>query len=396
MDPAQELLFGEFPRSVGVTTPRSDADLRQFVVNSQGAFDVFLETIEGRRSPYASISKFVPLVDEDDGYVGNKVVLDKAAYDFDTHAKAEKHEPGRWNHHRIDPEEDDDTVIRRMRTDESLAEDILGPVCDDVNKIAKASLEDGIPTVGVFSGFGVHVYQLFQPEVNPGERLHTVTTKYISELDLATADGQATGKPFRILRVPNVVRTYEGETTSLICVPLSGRELVESRPQDLLDLSLSKRPDALSAPGERPEMPLHEDYKGQTNVDAAKMRGTAIDFSESHEEEFRWLLQGLFRMPCVYERAVQPNPHHDIRYQVAAMLFNLGFSPTEAHDIIRRLGWIDYDPDITEKQIQSVWNGTTGERGCKRLMATGLCQRAEDPKDCEAYGWQGGKQLWKQ
>lgn len=396
MDYATSLLFGEFPRSVGMTMPDvGSMELNQFVVNNEGEFELFLDEVRGKRNGYASISSVQPVFDDHEhDYRGNKLVLDKVFYDFDSHAKTDRGQPGRWDHPRIDPEENERSVIERMRNDDDLLDDILGPIAEDAAKLAKASLEDGIPTVGVFSGFGIHVYQLFKPKANPKDNIKSISRKYIEELNLASADAQVVGDIGRITRIPNLPRIDGGNETPLVTVPLSGRELVEITPEQLMDVSTSPRRDVYEEPGERPEMPLYEKHLKSRSMGQNRMRGTAVNFESAMDEDMRQLLKDLFQMPCVYERAVQPNPAHPVRYQIATMLFNLGYSVEDALDFIRQLGWIDFDEEVTRYMLESIRDGNSAEKGCKRMMFEGLCQRADEPQKCPAYGWRGGERLW--
>lgn len=396
MDSAQRLLFGEFPRAVGVTTPRrDDMELEQYLVHSSQEFDGVLDFAQGDRNLYASLSVYEP-AKVDGEFEGCAVLGDKVSFDFDSSAKADPQAEEDWSHPLLPPEAPDHKVVRMMREDADVREAVLGDICDDARRLAQASIEEGIPIFGVFSGFGIHLHQLYQQTASrPGEKMGSNCRKWVSELTLSTADDKASGKPFRIMRVPNVERIchQDGEeiSTGLYTIPLKASELAEIEPKQLLDLSRQPRPTIGSDPASRPEMKVEEEYLGpgyEEGVGQEKMR--PIPDSSVDDEFAEMLVKEITKMPCVYERALGRNPPNDVRVKLGIMFLNAGYSPEETVDIITRLGWADFDRETTEYQLKKLRESGKGDWSCKTMQGKGLCTRADNKQGCPTYGYQGG------
>lgn len=381
MDQAQRLLYGEFPRSVA--SSQDNGQLRQFMVHSEGEFDLFTKAVNRKRNAYASLSWFP---------VGGNTKCDKVSYDFDSPFKNSAFAEGN--------ETSDVEKVRLMRDDDQIAHQVLGGVVEDVRELARASQEDGIPVVGVFSGLGMHVHQLFQPEESPKKEMGSTCRRYIDTLDLDTADEVPVGDEMRIMRVPNMKRVQMlddddklSREASVFCIPLSGDELCEITVDELLELSLSPRPDIQMDVGERPQMALYEDYE-RSRVGKDAMQEVSEPTSVS-DENVEWLLDELVPLPCIRERVKTRHPGHDVRVYLAIHLFNVGMSVGEAVEFISKLGWEDFDRETTTRNLKSIWRTGYSDPGCKTLRENGLCTRADDPVSCEAYGWSNGQCEWK-
>lgn len=393
MDATQDELFGQAPRRVG--TPN------QHWVFSKGQIDHFIDSVNGRRNAYATLGwwNFDNIEKTDDG---KRVppVCDKVLYDLDSPAKSER-EGVRWEIFEDDPP--DDEVVAIMREDPDIAHEILEQVCEDARRLAKRSLNDNVPVIGVFSGFGLHVHQLFEPTVDPTVAMSTTAHRYIDKLDLQTPDRSILGEQERICRIPNCERiaggpNEDGRPTGLYTVPLSGRELSSVDVEWLLDVSQSPRLPINVGHRERPEMAVWEDYEtGQEEVADIPPRPLNVDQSRLDEDEdIRWLVKRLIRMPCLAERLLNdPNPDHDVRAYATIQLLNTGLSPQRVVDLYQRIGWVDFDRAVTEKHVKSIYRNGYSDKSCRSLRAKGLCTRSEDPKSCPTYGWGGGQCEWK-
>lgn len=390
MDRVQDLLFGQAPRRVG--TPN------QHWVWSAGQVEHFVESVNGRRNAYATVGWW--------DFGEDAMVSDKVLYDLDSPAKAEEHEDGDWAI--FDSDLPDDEVVDRMRDDPDLADQILGQVCEDARKLARRSRNDNVPVVGVFSGFGLHVHQLFEPTYHPTTAMATTAHRYIDRLDLQTPDRSILGQPDRICRIPNCERVagsvksdqtvVDGRPTNLYTVPLSGDELATVEPEWLLDVSHSPRTGVLSAGVERPEMHVWEEYEtGKEETSEVPPRPLDPDETEIGDDaDIRALLEDLIRMPCMVERLLDdPNPDHDVRVNATVMLLNVGLSPQTVVDIYERVGWIDFDRQQTRKYVEGIYKSGYSDQNCSTLRSRGLCVRAEDPESCPCFGWSGGQAEWK-
>lgn len=406
MDAAQSLLFGEFPRAMGVTTPNAaNMELRQFLVHSKTEFDGVVEDTAGEHNLYSSISAYEP-VKVDGKFEGCAVRGDKVSFDFDTPAKADPEEypdldpedKPRWDHPEIPDHATDKQVLSMMRRKESMREEVLSDVCWNVRELTKAANANDIPCLGVFSGFGVHVH-IFHEETmsRVGDKMLSTANWLTSTLNLALADERATGRPFRIMRIPNVERVdheAEDESTGVYTVPLRADEMVEITPTRLMDLSQSPRLNIGSSPGwqglSRPELKVRSEYlgPGDSGVGQEKMR--PIPEQSVDDELAAELVKRICRMPCVYERALTRNPPNDVRVKMGIMFLNAGYSPEETTDIISKLGWVDFDRNTTEYQLKKLEESGKGDWSCKTMQAKGLCTRADNKEECPTYGYRGG------
>lgn len=379
MDRVQELLFGGFPRRVG--TPA------QHWVFNEAQFDLFTDTVEGTRNAYATVGR-LPVTEDQTAY------SDKVLFDLDGDKS-------------LFPEDAaDDRRVAMMRDDPALAESVLGEVCEEAQRLARTSADDGIPVVGVFSGFGIHVHQLYENTAEPTVPMTTCSAKYIEELDLQTADWKVVGQAERICRVPNMPRTthetgrhekvLDGRHTGLWTVPLDGQDLRTITPMDLLSLSTEARPtEHLDLPDERPQMPVWEEYRDGVTKDTevpqrpVDTRTVALD-----DEGLESILSDMLQMPCMVQRLTQPNPEHEVRMNCAVLLFNVGLNPQQVTDIYSRLGWVDFDRGTTRKHLESIYRSGYSDMSCQTLREKRLCVKTEEPKDCHCFGWSGGQPEW--
>jgi len=390
MDQVQDLLFGQAPRRVG--TPN------QHWCWSVGQIDFFIGSVNGRRNAYATLGWW--------DFEESAMVADKVLYDLDSPAKSEEHENGDWRIFDADPP--DDEVIDRMRNDPDLAEEILGPVCEDARELARRSRNDNVPVVGVFSGFGIHIHQLFEPTYHPTTAMATTAHRYIDRLDLQTPDRSILGQPERICRIPNCERiagsvkdnmkVVDGRPTNLYTIPLSAAELAAVSPEWLLDESHSPRTDVAPDGAERPEMHVWEDYEtGHEETADVPPRPLNPEETEIAEDaDIRALLERLLRMPRMVERLVDdPDPDHDVRVNATVMLLNTGLTPQTVVDLFERVGWIDFNRSKTRQYVEGIYKSGYSDQNCQTLRGKGLCTRSDDPESCPCFGWSGGKAEWK-
>lgn len=390
MDSIQRNLFGKFPRAVGVTTPHyEDMELVQFIVHAEDELDAVIDYVEGRRSVYSTISHFEPVFN-DEGFRGNKVVVDKVAYDFDTPAKAAPEADRRFDIMSLEQASDNQVFIK-MQSSPDVREQVLGDPCADARRLAEASLAEGIPIVGVVSGFGIHAYQLYEPTSSrPGDKIGSTARKWITELNLGTADDLIIGDEQRVMRMPNVERTYEGKPTGVKQIPITGEEMRQITPEFIIEHWSSTR--EIPVPVQpRPRLRVEEDYIGpgyKQGLGQEKMR--PIPEKNESRTYSEMMVKEVCIMPCVYERALGPNPPNDVRVKVGIMFLNAGFTINEITEIIAGLKWTDFDRKTTQYQLDKLRKSGKGDWSCRTMMAKGLCTRADEPISCPAYGYTGG------
>lgn len=364
MTPLQRLLFGSFPRKVGTPV--------KFPVFSEEHFDRFYEKCNGRKNVYCTISRITP----------KGAYCDKISYDFDADIDFE-----------MTPE-----IFQEMRDDPSFAEEVLGEVISDVKRLIRYSTKEDIPVVGVYSGKGVHVHQLYREEFEPKNQLISTANRLKDELELETLDEQPIGDVVRIVRVPNAHRVYDGEKCDVRCIPLSAREMGRMSAEWLLQQSTRPKPfdvsSVLSKRAQRPEMRTYDDYLHSEGY-VSPYREIDADGHTVSGDGLEWLIRDLIKMPCVYERVLSNNPDHTIRHQFAVMMFNIGFRPREVLHVIRKLNWVDFNRKETKKQLKQIYKSGYSDRSCRTLMSKGFCTRLDNPKDCPTYRWRNGNCEWK-
>lgn len=365
MDFYQDLLFDGFPRKGG--TPR------KFTLFNRDHFDYLVSDVNNYSNVYCSISRMPP-----SGPYSDKVSFDLDAKIADYITDSGVPEP---------------VLFREMRESQYLRQRILKPVAEDMNKLAQTAVAEEIPAVGVYTGLGVHVHFLYQEAQRPTNEMLSTANKFVSELGLETSDSQVIGDIVRILKIPNTKRWSEGDFCGIWTVPMTRDEMMMFGPGDLLEISRNPRvPPVSGLQDDRPEMQVYEDYLRRTGGTVPHIP-LAEEGNISDDSEF--ILEEVLHLPpCIEERALTNNPHHKVRYNLAIHLFNAGFTKSEAHDIIRGLKWSNYDPEMTKKQLKSIWHGNKTDNSCRTLYSEGLCRRLEAPRDCRTYGWKGGNQFW--
>lgn len=388
MDSAQKLLFGQFPRAVG--TPY------QWVVHSEGEFDVYYETVNGYRNVYASVS-WRP--------IGGDRKLDKVSIDLDTPQKDVD-----WPSFDLD-EPADDLIVARMYDDPDFADTVLGPVVEDARKLAQGALDMGICPVGVFSGLGIHVHLLYRETgSNLSQKLGSTSRMIVGKYNLETADQKVglNGDHNKIMRVPNAERVHVDEDrgvhrgAGLYTIPLKPSELKEITVEELLDWSQGPR--LIDVPDDihRPEMSVHDEYiNTQPSQDNVEQRD--LDRRSVEDSLLSFVLEEYLQMPCMYERIQQPEPDHKIRQNCAVLLFNLGMTPQEVTHLYRQIGWVDWNEKITKRQLNQIYNSGYADMSCASIRRNGWCTVPEDGRDpevdavheCPTYGWSGGRAEWK-
>lgn len=382
MDNAQSILFGSFPRTVGWA---ANGQFRQEFVHSEGEFDLFFDHNRSNRNIYSSICKF---------RADMRRVLDKVVFDFDSPLKESA----------FPSTDSDKEKIRMMREDEELTKEVLGPVWDDVQSLTEFCWDNGLPVISVFSGLGVHTHILFQDRVNPNREKITTTKYLVDECGLETWDVKVMTDTRRVLRVPNSQR-IDGGGTGVWCIPMTETEVLNNTINDLLERSKSPKSISFHDRYKEKNRPVMEEKEGYDDIDEENVGNIELEDRDVQSEVpdiSEWIVRNCIAMPCIRERFLRSNPDHMIRFNGVVHLYQVGFRPEEVREIIRNMGWIDFDEQITKKMTEQIWNRGYSENRCEKIYSLGLCVHGPDfeefsdsPKDCETYGWQSGECLWK-
>lgn len=376
---ANRELFGEFPRWVGLVGPERGERRNQFVAFDRTCFDLFLDANYGQCNMYTRISHI--------GDSGGSI-LDEVFLDLDVE--------------KPDTDRDEDwaaEIIPEMREDRMVADEVLGDVVEDARRVGQYLGERDWPGVAVFSGLGIHVHAFTEPAVQPDRELRTTARKIEDEAGLRTLDekGARQGDYNRLCRVANCPRVAsDGYPLNLHTVPIELEELADITAEELLDWA--KTPRQIKVPrGDRPRLEFHEDYHeesegGVVDVDVQEV-GEVPD--SALEEQFEAFLKDALKMPCMYERIMTRNPDHDVRLNCAVLLFNCGLGVNEVQDIYQKLGWFDYDPDITRDKLEHIHSNKYRSMSCQTVQEKGLCVYDMDEREeCPTFGWRGGQQSW--
>lgn len=376
MGSTNSLLFGEFPRFVGLVGREMGRHRTQFVAFDKGNFELFLDCNYHEHNLYTRVS-----------HIGDEggAILDKIFIDLDVDKPEEKD----WIKH----------TIGEMKQDRLVADTILGDVVEDARNLATYILENDWPAIAIFSGMGIHIHILTQTKVSPGRALRTTTRFIEDEVGLTTLDdkGSRQGDYNRLCRVANSIRVAEdGTPLRMFLVPLTMEELSDITPEDLLELSQAPR-EIPKPTEERPDLlVVRPEYSGTDNgMDTPVKEVGDISKSTLDGQMSTWLTEVL-KMPCMAERIQTRNPDHMVRFNCAILLFNLGLTVTDVLEIYKRLGWFDWDEDITRGHLENIYNNGYSCMSCQSIQENGLCvYERDDRESCRTYGWKGGQLRYK-
>jgi len=378
MDAAQEILYDGFPRCVGSTDGEG---IKQHFVNSGSEWQMWFDEVKHNKNLYSSICRFRSDM---------RPVLDKIPFDLDSPMKDSVFKEGTT----------DKEKIEMMKEDEDLVEEILGDVWRDAQKLMQKCLEEEIPAIGVFSGLGVHIHLLYKEEVEPTKQKVSTSQWLIDKCELFTHDVSIITDTRRILRVPNSQRISGGEPTGVWCIPMTEKEIINNSVHDVMGrISRPKKIEYKDKylPENRPEMSVKKGYE-EVEQDTAGTVPVDDVLDTQLDELEKELVKEHIPIPCVRERFFTSNPHHMVRFSGVTLLYQMGYSPVEVRQIIRNIGWVDYDEDITYKMTEQIWSREYSELPCSKLQSLGLCVQSpefekygDEPSDCETYKWTSGE-----
>ena len=330
MDSRVLSLFSIFPRDIGIPNPIRKRNFYRREVGSFKEFYRYLILMTGsNRGAYASV------------YDNNaEITLDKVVFDLDNKTNLNK------------ALEDTISLVNRLQ-------------------------DRDIPYAVTFSGRkGFHVYGLLKP----AKLSRDVGAYYLKSLQEELAEGiesvdrQLIGDIRRMIRVPNSLNN------GYYCSPLP-TNFQKMSIEEILDYSKNTHRLSFShgklkpiqelvgniRPPEKPDK-NNEDEILQDNV------GSIPDMD---------ILAEIVR-PYVLEAVRKPNPPHIVRLDFVSELMFLGLTEQEIFEIIKRLGWKDFDEEATKYQIKYVF-----EKKLKPYSASKLCQILNCDRGREYYWWSG-------
>jgi len=383
MDTTTKMLYDGFPRDIAFP--------ERVFVRSEKEFELMVNDRRGQRNIYCSLATFNWLS-------GKPETCDKVSIDFDSPHKVE----GQIRHDDVEEGSEPD-VFREMEGDDSIADDIIGPCLRDARKLVQESKEEGIETVTVFTGLGFHVHQLYQPKKHPRQEMKSTARKWISELDLSTADPKPVGDVSRILRVPNCERIApNGLGCGIRTIPLGYEELGEAAGEILRMSRSTHNPESYEemVGHERPEMEVYDEFLDDEDeiplVEERDAQRPTVNRRGDLRDDVIEMVEMFVKMPCLREQVLRPNPTHDVRHNLAVHLFNCGMSVNEALDFIEALDWVDFDASTTRYQLEQIYRSGYSDKSCYAMMENGYCTYPKKPTECPTYRWSGGQCEWKQ
>lgn len=382
MNNAQEILYGGFPRTVASA---SSGELRQFFVENESLFDMFVDHNIDDMNLYSSTCRFRSDM---------RPVLDKCFFDFDSPLKESI----------FDSDTTDRKKVQMMREDEKLADEVLGLVWKDAQSLVQECIKDNIPVLTVFSGLGVHCHLLYQDKVDPRREKVSISNYYIDKCGLDTSDRKVIPDTRRILRIPNSKRNDGTEYPDVWCIPITEQEVLDNSVHDLLERCKEKKDVPYYSRYKYENRPTMETVEGYETIEEDTTGTVELsdrNVTEEVPELTEWIVRNCIPLPCVRDRFLRENPDHMIRFNGVVFLYQAGFSVEEVRNIIKEIGWIDYDPEVTRKMTKQIYERKYSESSCSKLMSLGLCVQGEDfeehgnePSDCETYKWTSGEALY--
>lgn len=239
---------------------------------------------------------------------------------------------------------------------------------EKAREIIKKIEQYDIPFVPVFSGMkGFHFYLLFKPWVAPNIDTMKFIIRKLQEMitnGIGFVDTHSFGNVRALVRVPNTMNRTN------YCTYL---------PHDFVDWSIRK----IVRWAKEPHKFKPKDF-GLRIVDDVR---NFLDFEvcEHYEVDYPEFpkmdnlpsnlkyLSNLIR-PCLIPYFQnEKEPCHIMRVNLVSELMWLDFTEEQIHNLIKNMGWIDYDERITKYQINNIFKNRTRPMSCKNLKRYVKC-----------------------
>ncbi len=250
-------------------------------------------------------------------------------------------------------------------------------------------LDYDITPVAHFTAYkGCHIFPLFKPEMFTDSALITNLFYYFIEQsktfynqEIKDIDGKTkTVKiPFqdtvvysdlrRLCRIPGTQRTEN----KLYCTAIP--DFLSHEPEEIYAMA-SKPTSSILVPEPKQKMSEFE----FTPVDVTKFRlnttSSVIDFTfKSLSDNVKQELFDMIPQYCIRTYLATIEPLHSVRYNATVHLRNIGYSPSGIIDLFSRLGWRDYNEDITSYQVGNIYHNPYRRLSLGKMRYLGLCDR---------------------
>lgn len=244
---------------------------------------------------------------------------------------------------------------------------------EECKKIYTYCREIGLTVIPVFSGRrGFHLHIPILPYI-PVDQKVMLRNAALSILygalngEASSVDNHVIGDVSRLCRVPNTLRPEVGSNNW--CTYLSsdftsmtiGEVLEYSKSPHSFDGEVFARRKTLK------DFPI-------VDCDFQKFKleepSSSLKISEPH------LLRQLLR-PCLFESIRMKEPRHEVRVAVTVDLLDCGYSVDEVCETYSKIGWADFNPDVTRYQVEYIAGrmkaGRLSRYGARGLKVKGLC-----------------------
>jgi hypothetical protein len=225
-----------------------------------------------------------------------------------------------------------------------------------------------IPVVSGKKGY--HLHALMKPSIHDNNKqlLMNATLKLLEdsfginvkgELNCKTFDTTTFGDIRQLIRIPNTLRPPENRN---LCTYLPPDEFLDMTEEDIAlhmkTIHYYKYSGVL--------LPSIDEFE-ETNVKCNSTKKIEVN-DEIPISEGKNVLR-----PCLYRHMIRPEPPHVVRVAATIDLLSF-FTENEILKLYSKLGWIDFNPRITEYQIRTCKN--LRSYSCKTLRKKGI------PREC--------------
>lgn len=244
---------------------------------------------------------------------------------------------------------------------------------EDAKKVYKYLIDRDFSVIPVASGIkGVHLYILLKParyEPEVGRKLlfnatYSLLCKIFHTTDFSdlSIDTHLVGNIRALCRVPNTLRPPYNRS---YCTYLPPEEFLDFTWEDLI--LHTKRIHLYDY--EITRLYSLEDLSDSVEIEYKVPEDINRDVLKLNPKNPKELLRRVLR-PCLYNKIVQKDPPHEVRVATTVDLFHAGFSADTIFKIYEKLGWEDWNPQITAYQIEHC--RYLHPYSCKRLRSLGI------------------------
>jgi len=232
------------------------------------------------------------------------------------------------------------------------------------------------------SGGGFHIWIPLKKTLTPSNGLEVSRIKnagkmYLiklhKELNLPSNDPTVAFDTAGMIRIPNSYNMKRGCWS----IPLTSEEIIKSSHDELIELAQTPRSGFIQHGTVKFDLVVPE--RKHVSFRKEKRKIDLPDIS----------LDKILVLPCIAQAALgEGNPIHRARFHLANYLaarLRYWFPPEYASldekakhakqiiDICEAQGWVDFDINITTKQVNSIVYGDYNYSNCKTLIMEGLC-----------------------